>query len=1834
VTERVGSAYDLFISYANADRAWVEGYLLDGLIQAGVRCHTEAAFALGVPRLLEFERAVQESQRTLLVLSPAYLAEGFTQFTDLLAQSYGLKSATWPVIPLILQPVELPPRLALLTTLDATDPANWPQVIARLCAEPQQAAPGPAPRPACPYPGMVPFSEDDSERFFGREREAQELLERLRLHPFLAVIGPSGSGKSSLVFAGLLPALRKSGLFGPGGWLVRTVRPGKAPLAALAAALGGDPASLAETIPALLATEPDTRRLLLVVDQFEELFTLTRTDAEPFQRALLRLAETPNCYVVLTVRADFYPDLMAAPLWPEIQAHRAEVLPLDEDGLRQAIARPAENAGVFVEGTLVERLIADAAGEPGVLPLVQEALVLLWERLVRRFLPLSAYEALGGAGRTGLQAAMARRADVVLADLTLEQQAIARRMFLRLVQFGEGRADTRRQQPVSALRAAGDTPGAFERTLEHLAQNRLLTLSGEERAADRQVDIAHEALITGWPTLQTWLSQRREAEQTRRRLEAKAAEWERLGQSTGGLLDEVELAEAERWLGSPYAADLGRSEALPALVAASREAIETARREKEATRRRELEQAQALAAAERRRAEEQALFSKRLRARLVIAVTLALIAILAAVGAGYGFTRAVAERNRAEQQAHLALSRQLAVQSTSELDANNYDLALLLAIEAGRAADTAEAFAALRQAFAYPGRPLLILSGHTGPVWQAVWNADESRILTASWDGTARVWDAQTGEELLILSGHTDPVWQAAWNADESRILTASEDSTARVWDAQTGEELLILSGHTGGVKQAVWNRGESRILTASKDGTAQVWDAQTGEELLTLSGHTGEVNQAVWNADESRILTVGYDGAARVWDAQTGEELLTLSGHTGEVNQAVWNRDESRILTASWDYSARVWDAQTGERLLVLSHVRSSVNQAVWNADESRILTVGYDGAARVWDAQARAELLTPGEELLTLSAHRCGVTEAAWNADENRILTAGCDRCDFVGRVVQRCSEGEARVWDAQTGEELLVLSGHTDWVNQAVWNADESRILTASNDGTALVWDVSATLNTGVQMREELLVLSSHNGGVSQAVWNADESRILTAGCDRRDETGQCSEGTARVWDAQRGETLVVLSGHTGEVNQAVWNRDESRILTAGEDSTARVWDAQTGEELLTVSGYRAVWSADESRILTASEDGTTRVWDAQTREELLVLSGHNGTVYQVVWNRDESRILTASWDRTARVWDAQTGEELAVLSGHGWAVNHAVWNADESRILTASWDGTARVWDAQTGEELLTLSGHKYWLGQAVWNRDESRILTAGCDRRDEKWDGLSAWQCSEGTARVWDAQTGEELLVLSGHTREVNQAVWNRDESRILTAGEDGTARLWDAQTGEELLTVSGYRAVWSADESRILTTNRWSARVWDVSDLSKMGAQVKEELVILSSHTGGVNQAVWNTDGSRILTAGCDRRDDFGRCLKNTARVWDAQTGEELLTLSGHTGEVKQAVWNADESRILTASWDGTTRVWDAQTGEELLAVSGHSAVWNRDGSRILTAGEDGTARVWDAQTGKELVILSGHEYGVNQAVWNRDESRILTAGEDGTARVWDAQTGEEALILSGHEYGVNQAVWNRDESRILTAGEDSTARVWDAQTGEELLTLSSHEYGVNQAVWNPDGSRILTAGCDRILSGERCAEGTARVWDARTGEELVILSGHTEWVNQAVWNADGSRILTAGCDQQDTVVLGTDSGRCVESTARVWDAQTGEELAVLSGHIGEVNQAVWNGDESRILTASSDGTVRQWYTRMQDLLDAACRAAPRNMTREEWQRLMRGENYRATCPNLPIKGE
>jgi len=597
---------------------------------------------------------------------------------------------------------------------------------------------------------------------------------------------------------------------------------------------------------------------------------------------------------------------------------------------------------------------------------------------------------------------------------------------------------------------------------------------------------------------------------------------------------------------------------------------------------------------------------------------------------------------------------------------------------------------------------LAVLSGHADLVYSAAYSPDGGRIVTASDDKTARIWDARTGAELAVLSGHRGGINSAAYSPDGGRIVTASNDKTARIWDARTGAPLAVLSGHGDRILSAAYSPDGNRIVTASNDKTARVWDAQTGAELAVLSGHRDRINWGVYSPDGTRIVTASNDNTARVWDARTGAELAALSGHGDRILSAAYSPDGHRIVTASNDKTARVWDARTGAELAVLSGHGDIVKKAAYSPDGAHIVSVSADKTARIWDA------LT-GAPLAVLSGHAGDVTSGAYSPDGTRIVTASFDKT--------------ARIWDARTGAELAVLSGHASVVWSTAYSPDGTRIAIASNDKTARIWDA----RTGA----ELTVLSGHGDPIRSAAYSPDGARIVTASADK----------TARIWDARTGTQLAVLSGHGDRVDSAAYSPDGTRIVTSSMDRTARIWDARSGAELAVLSGHHGFvtsgsYSPDGTRIVTSSMDKTARIWDARTGTQLAVLSGHGDCVDTAAYSPDGTRIVTSSMDKTARIWDAGTGAELAVLSGHGDDVESAAYSPDGTHIVTASDDKTARLWDADTGAELAVLSGHRDAVLSAAYSPDGTRIVTASDDK----------------TARIWDAYIPATLTA---------QIVWDK-----------------------------------------------------------------------------------------------------------------------------------------------------------------------------------------------------------------------------------------------------------------------------------------------------------------------------------------------------------------------------------------------------------------------------------------------------------------------------------------
>jgi WD40 repeat protein/energy-coupling factor transporter ATP-binding protein EcfA2 len=1182
-----------------------------------------------------------------------------------------------------------------------------------------------------PFPGLRPFREDEDHLFFGRENQVDAMVNKLAETRFLAVVGTSGSGKSSLVNCGLRPALRQ-GLMARAGtaWRMAQFRPGNDPIGAMARALAEDGVlfrehaleglTLAEIVETTLrmsklglidiweqAALGEGVNLLVVVDQFEELIRYRQLgtaargeDAAAFVNLVLEVKERANCriYVVLTMRSDFLGDCTQFPgLAEAINAGQYLVPRMTRDERRAAIEGPIGVGGAEISPVLLTRLVNDVGDNPDQLSILQHALNRTWalwqEQGGKGPLDLPHYEAIGTMAH-----ALDQHAEQAHAELgTTRHQQICERLFKALTDKATDPRGVRRPTTLGELCALTDASVAevadVIAVFRDPSRSFLMPPAGEALKAESVIDISHESLMRVWQRLIKWADEEAQSAQTYRRL-ADAAELHAAGSAS--LWRDPELQLALDWRGKNRPNEAWAARYHPGFATAMRfltessEARDAERAERERQRQRERE-------AEREKADAQARYARLMGWAALVSGALFLVAL--GGGAWAYWASRIAEAKEAEAQAYLKnaqITQSLSLVNAAEQDPSDQSTRILLALEA------------LPDAGEKIERPF-------------VFEAQRSLI-----DGLNDL------RELTVVGRHTDAINGIAATPDGTRVVTGSEDSTARVWDAQTGAKLLQLEGHKGAIRAIAVTPDGTRIITSSEDKTARVWDAWTGAEMLQLKGHTGPVRGVAVTPDGTRIITGSGDNTARVWDAQTGVELLQLKGHTDAVLDVAVTPDKARIITGSGDNTARVWDAQTGVELLQLKGHTDSVFAVAVTPDGTRIITGSGDDTARVWDAQT-VEIAV---QLLELKGHTDAVLDVAVTPDGTRIVTSSADNT--------------TRVWDTHTGAELLRLKGHTDLVRGVAVMSDGGRIVTGSADQTARMWDA--------RTETELLQLNGHTGAVRGAMVTPDGARIVTGSEDE----------TARVWDAWTGAEMLQLKGHTGPVRGVAVTPDGARVVTGSEDKTARIWDSQTGAESLQLKGHTdAVFAVavtpDGTRVITGSGDNTARLWDAKTGVELLQLKGHTDAVLDVAVTADGTRIITGSGDKTARVWDAQTGGELLQLKGHAGAVGGVAVTPDGTRLITGSADKTARVWDAQTGGELLQLKGHTRAIRGVAVTANGARVLTAS----------------SDNTARVWDAQSGTELLRIKGHTDAVNSIAATPDKARVITASQDATSRLWD-----------------------------------------------------------------------------------------------------------------------------------------------------------------------------------------------------------------------------------------------------------------------------------------------------------------------------------------------------------------------------------------------------------------------------------------------------------------------
>jgi WD40 repeat protein/serine/threonine protein kinase len=1143
-----------------------------------------------------------------------------------------------------------------------------------------------------PFKGLHAFQETDAEDFFGRQSLVEQLLAGLDISDagpgvrgkipgegrFVAVVGPSGSGKSSVVRAGLLPALRKGAVRGSEKWFIVDMLPGAHPFEELEMGLhrvSANPASgLMEQLrrdergllrAARLVLPKDEGELLLFIDQFEEIFTLTddKEETRNFLSILQQAVTDPRSRlrVVIALRADFYDRPLQYSHFADLVKEQTQVvLPLTAEQLEEVVREPVEKVGVHLEEGLVTSVVADVLDQPGALPLLQYALTELFELRQNHTLPIEAYRAIGG-----VSGALSQRAEEIYLGLDESEQELARQIFLRLVTLGEGTEDTRRRvlrTELTSLQAEGisNPAGSAEGFIEAFGQARLLSFDRDPVTRRPTVEVAHEALLREWKRLRQWLDESRTDMRLQRLLGLLAADWSGADRDPSFLLRGSRLDQFVNWAENT---ELAMTEVEQSFLVTS------------------LEARLAQYAAETVRQEREAALERRSRNFLR-----ALVAVMAAatIVSLYLSWFAFNQRDSARQSAALATSRELVRFAEAELEDPtdlSFSLGLLLAREAvlttWRADQTVlgEAERVLRNAI--NATPILSqeMPGHTGPVRFAAWSPDGKQVVSAGADTTARVWDAETGSPVLELNGHSGEINSAAWSPDGARILTASRDKTIRIWDSRSGEELESFASEEVAAS-ALWSPDGTRILVAA-GRKVKILDAGSGETRSEAQGLTGKFSFAAWSPSGDGFAAANEVNSVLVWDAATGLQLAALEANHGPVNSVEWSHNGRYLLSAHVGNLARIWDVQDQSTRWDLNH-DAPVQFAAWSSDDSQVATGTADGRITVWDA------LT-GDTVRQWRAHEQILWSVAWSPDGSQILTADGD--------------GAARIWEARSLGEIQSMQ-HRGPVLSAAWSPDGDHLLTAGGlTLSAYIWDMH-----DYSFLDQL----DHPGSVEAVAWSPDGSRVASA-----------SLGVVKIWDAITGEELESLAGHQGAVEAVAWSRSGKYLATGGQDKTVRIWGAESGEAVHVLPGHSgavlsASWNTGDSRIVTASSDQTARVWDVQTEEELLLLSEHSARVNAAVYSPDGSTILTASSDQTARLWQAGSGELLHILEGHRGEVWSAAWSPDGALAATAGEDGAVLLWDPKTGAQVGEAAHHPQAVWAVAWSPDGTRLASASQD----------------------------------------------------------------------------------------------------------------------------------------------------------------------------------------------------------------------------------------------------------------------------------------------------------------------------------------------------------------------------------------------------------------------------------------------------------------------------------------------------------------------------------------
>ncbi|KST65546.1 nSTAND1 domain-containing NTPase [Mastigocoleus testarum] len=1116
--------------------------------------------------------------------------------------------------------------------------------------------------PDSPYKGLSPFREEDTSMFFGRDKYIADLVDAVNTKPLAAVVGASGSGKSSLVFAGLVPRLRTAGTEH-----IVSFRPGKNPFDALAIALNSHVQSLIE-FQRDKEIETNSRRLqelelevdlqydqqalcgfikdiiisagqklhgsfVLIADQFEELYTLaTESQRQPFLDALLYAVKfAPNFFtLVITLRADFMGKALDyQPMGETLQKYPPILLTsMNREELAQAIEKPAEKMKVELEKGLTAKLIDDLGKQPGRLPLLEFTLTQLWDKPNKWYLTHQAYGEIGG-----LEKALAKYADSVLNILSVTEKQQAERIFIQLVRPGEGTEDTKRV----ANRHEVD---AYNWDLvKRLADYRLVVTAWDEGDRVETVEIVHEALIREWGQLRQWIDFDRNFRAWQERLRVAMYQWEQSGRDEEALLRGAMLLDAqERLKQRPF--DLASSEQ-DFIKSSTRLRLQQKNQEK--------------------------------RRRKLTVFSLASGFVLALGLSGFAWLQ--------WQQSEMTLLKQSNALANYSLELSNQGKYLDALIEGLRAAkplqnktaNTSRQLTALETSV-YAVEERNRLAKHSAPVIDVAFSPDGKIIASSSYDSTVKLWNNQ-GKLIRTLRGHKGPVSGVAFSSDGKTIASTSRDNTVKLWNTQ-GKLLRTLKGHTAPVLRVVFSPDSETIASTSRDRTIKLWNIQ-GELLKTLRGHELEVIGVAFSPDGNSIASASSDKTVKLWNIQ-GQEIQTLRGHDAGVVGVAFSPDGKTIASGSRDKTVKLWNIQ-GELIRTFRGHDGRVRNVSFSPDGKTIASGSSDRTVKLWNLQ--------GIEIKTFEGHDGGVIGVVFSPDGKTIASTSYDKT--------------IKLWNIQE-QESKTFKGHQASVIGVAFSPDGKTIASASNDKTVNLWNTQG---------QNIATLKGHGNLVWGVAFSPDSKIIASTSSDR----------TVKLWNMQ-GELIKTLEGHDDLVWGVAFSPDGKIIASVSNDKTVKLWSIE-GQLLKTLKGHDGpVWgvafSPDGKTIASASNDGTVKLWNIQGIE-LKTLRGHNAGVWGVAFSPDGTTIASAGNDGTVKLWNSQGEPIETILKENDAEVWGVAFSPNGKIVASGSNDGTVRLWNIQ-GQLIATLRGHDAEVIGVAFSPDGKTIVSGSYDKTVKLW----------------------------------------------------------------------------------------------------------------------------------------------------------------------------------------------------------------------------------------------------------------------------------------------------------------------------------------------------------------------------------------------------------------------------------------------------------------------------------------------------------------------------------